>query len=139
MVIILYADMNPGEKRSQISDKPSLIAASSVYHILPYQHSKAVTVKIPSLRLDFCMLSQHVKAKGLHRADIVDHGIINGSCVKPIRPVALIQDAGLETGAVIEKESKCSVFIFPDIAFSHGKIRINFVFSKADTYRIKPG
>ena len=58
----------PGHERS--------IVGATVYHVLPDDHSKAVAMIIPSLRLYFQMFPYHIKSAFLHLLQIKDHSFI---------------------------------------------------------------
>ena len=109
-------------QRGQIGDEPVLIGCAAADHVLPDQHPQPVAVIIPSLRLHLYMLSKHVEAQLLHGDDIEYKRLVAGSGVQAVRPVALIQHAGLKIGTVVQKNPPQPISVCLHIAFSHGKI-----------------
>ena len=135
--VILYRNTKIIHKSCQVCNKPGLIGAAAIYHILPYQHTHTVTMEVPAVGFDFSMLAKHVKAQLLHSLDIVDQSLVRGSCVQPVRPVSLVQHSCLENGMIIQTETGDAFFILLNIQLAHGKISIDLILAKADPYRIK--
>lgn len=98
---VIHGPVKGIEKSSHISDEPVAVRGASAYHVLPYEHAQPVAVVIPALRLYFYMLSYHVEAQLLHGTDIEEKGLVAGSGIKPVGPVALIQHACLHIGGIV--------------------------------------
>ena len=139
MPSVLYGNVHGIEKGGQVCDEPVAVGAAAAYHILPYQHSQPVAVIVPALRLYFDMLSEHIEAKILHGPDVINKCFVAGGGVQAVGPVALIQDAGLHIGAVIQENTAQAVAAGLDIAFAHGKITFHPVILHFQGCMVKEG
>ena len=134
---VIHPDMEELHCRSHIGHIPALIRPSAVDHILPYQHSQPVAMIIPSLRLYFHMLSDHIEPQFLHCTDIVYHRIVAGRRIQAFRPVSLVQHPFLEIRAVIQTDSWNAMAVFFDLYLSHGCITFYLVFPHRYFYIIQ--
>ena len=79
-------------------------ALSAVHgrHVLPHQQPQTVRPVEPALRLDLDVLADHVEAEVLVLLQVVPEGRVGGRGVEAVRPVALVQGAGLEDERPVE-------------------------------------
>ena len=82
-------------------DDQGVIASAAAGHILPDQHTVAVAMVVPAQGLHLDVFAQHVEAHGLGGADVIDHGLVRRGGIKPVGPIALIQQAVVEVRPVI--------------------------------------
>ncbi len=136
---VLNGNVHGVKKGGKVGDEPVAVGAAAAYHILPHQHSQPVAVIVPALRLYFDMLAKHIEAQLLHGPDIINKCLITGRGVKAVRPVALIQDAGLHIRPVIQEDTAQAVAVGLDIAFAHGKIAFHPVIPHFQGCVIKEG
>lgn len=66
-----------------------------------------------------CVTLRHMSFHGLY---IVDHGLIAGSGVQTVGPIALVQDAVLEKGTMIEAESGMAGLVRLYCKTAHGEV-----------------
>ena len=79
------------QQRRQIANTIHIIRFAPVYHILPDEHAKAVTVVIPAHRLQLAVLAQQAEAALLHSFDITYERLIAWGRIQSLRPVALVK------------------------------------------------
>ena len=78
---------------------------AAIYHVLPYDHTEAVTVIVPPGGLNLHMLAQHIESKFFHLGNVIDQSIVGRGGIESVRPVALIQDSIQKEGLVIQAET----------------------------------
>src|SRR5699024_3296485 len=112
-----------------VSHIPVMVRFSSVNHILPHQHSQTVAVIVPALWLDFAVLPEHVIAEIFRLTDIKNHRLIGRRCIKPVRPVPLIQKSSLEQNLVVQADPWNAFRILFHRDATHRKVAFHLVFS----------
>ena len=110
---------------------------AAAYHVLPHKHAKAVAVIVPPQRLNFYVLSQHIKAKALHSANILNHSLVRGRGIKSVGPVPLVEHAAVKKRLSVEHKTHNPVLILPNGKFAHGKIACNLVLAQGDFHVVK--
>ena len=115
-----------------------VVGRTAVRHILPYQHSHAVTVEIPAVCFDFAMLAEHIKAKIFHCTNIVDESFVGRCCIKPVGPVALIQHAALKIWLIIQEKAWIAIVSYLYVTFAECEISKNPVFAIFQGIGVKP-
>ena len=120
----------------QVRHMPGLVWIPSIDHILPHQHSQAVTVIVPPLRFNLQMLSEHIESQIFHCLNIVDHRLITRRCIQPLRPISLIQYPFLKIRLVIQKYSWNSFRISCHTNLSHGSVASHMIQSHLHFYII---
>ena len=68
------------------------------------------------------MLAQHIKAQALCNLDIINHRLVCRRSEQALTPIALIEQAALEVGLVIEQQARQALFIAADAALAHAHI-----------------
>ena len=116
-----------------------IVAPSAAGHVLPHQHTQSVAVVIPAQRLHLDVLSQHIVAHGFGHADIIGKRLVGGSGVQPVGPVALIQQAVVEEGLVVEKQPLYALFVLLHGEFAHGKIALDQILPAAHRKAVELG
>ena len=71
----------------------SLATHLNAGHILPHEHAEAVAVVVPTCRFDLHVLTNGVESPRLRLLDVEAKGLIGGSSVDAVGPVALVQRA----------------------------------------------
>lgn len=77
------------------------------------------------------MLSEHIKAEALHLGDIEYHRFVVGRSKTAVAPIALIEQAALEIGLVIEHKARQTLLILADAELSHAEIALDSIDSFA--------
>ena len=137
IIIVIVLFMPPRDERCGYGQLA--VASAAVGHILPDQHAQPVAVVIPAQRLQLDVLAQHIEAHPLHRLDVVDHGLIGGRCEHAVRPVALIQHAGMEVRRVVELQARHALTVHAHGELAHGKIAFHAVLPRKDRQIIQIG
>ena len=78
------------------------------------------------------MLAQHVAAQTLNDIQVEQHGLLGGWGVQAIRPVALVERAELEKGAVVQAKAGAPEGIRPQAELAHGEVAGDLVLSGHD-------
>ena len=82
-----------------------------IRHILPYEHSKTVTVPVPTSRLHFHVLPDEIESHFLGLKDIKHQGFIRRCSIKTVRPPALVKRTILEKRLTIENHTFMAFFV----------------------------
>ena len=85
------------------------------------------------------MFPDHIETQVLHGADIEDHGLIAGSCIEALRPVALVQNPVEKVGLIVEKKLRLLFLVQSQGKFPHGEIAVDRVGFGDDLHFIKEG
>ena len=83
------------------------------------------------------MLTQHVEAHSLGGGDVVYHRLVRRRGVKPVGPVALIEQAVMEVRLVIQKQARHAVLVLFDRELAHGKIALHLVLAAGDAKAVE--
>lgn len=135
--VVVVADMNADER--QDSYRPEAVIRAPGNHVLPDEHALLVAVIVPAQRLDFDVLPYHVEAHGLHQLDIVFQRGVGGRREHPVRPVALVEHAGVEVGLVVEGEPAIAVPVRDDGELPHTEIGAHDVVADLDREVVQLG
>ena len=99
--VISFLEMQSRENRI-----PQITVIPVVDHILKDNHPQPVTVVIEQLRLNLDVLTQHVKAKCLHRQNILFKSLCIGRRIKAVTPISLIQQAVEEIRLSVQAKTR---------------------------------
>ena len=77
---------------------------------------------IPARRLNLDMLAQHIEAETLCHLNIINHRLVRGRREQALTPIALVEQAALEIGLIIEHQARDSLPVPADAAFAHADI-----------------
>ena len=128
-VIFIILDADADIRQNTRKDISDILAAAD--HILPDYHAESVAVIVPAQGLDLDMLSEHIKAEALHLGDIKYHRFVVGWSQTAVAPIALIEQAALEIGLVIEHKARQTLLILADAELSHAEIALDGIDSFA--------
>ena len=101
--------------------------ASAVDHILPHNHSQAVTCRVPAHRLHLDMFANHIAAYFFGVFDIEKHRFFAGWRVKPIGKVTLVEQTIHEDKLVVQRHAPVSVFVLCTAKLAHGEIAVHAI------------
>ena len=120
--------MAAGDERG--GDCEKIILPAAVYHVLPHQHAQPVAVIVPAHRFDLYVLSQYIEAHVAHELNVVHHRLVARRGVQPVRPVALIEHAGVKIRLAVEHKARTPVAVMSRGDGAHGKVALHPVLAQ---------
>ena len=114
-----------------------MILFSTVDHILPHQHSKPVTVIIPSHWFNLAMLADHIKTMLLCHLNVLDHRLITDRCQQTLWIISLVKYAILKIRNMIQTKPWNIVLILLHTETTHTKIACNLIFTIRNNHLIQ--
>ena len=101
ILVVLEVDADEG----QHAYRRKVVARAAGDHVLPHQHTLFVAVVVPPERLDLDVLADHVEPQRFDEFDVVFERGVGGGGEHAVRPIALVEHAGVEIGLVVEREA----------------------------------
>lgn len=105
--------------------------AVAARHILPYNHSQLVAIGIPTGRLHFDVLADHIETEILRLLNVIQQGLVRRSRVQAVGPPTLVERTELEQCFIVQLQTHNPVRIPAGGILTHGRIAVHLVHNLA--------
>src|SRR5690606_31186205 len=107
--------------------RPAGSAEIAAGHILPHEYTDTVAMAIPTCRLDFDMLANHIETHFLGLDDVILERFITRRRMQAVCPPTLIQWTILRDKFVVEHDALHAICIFGHTYFPHGEVAVDVI------------